>query len=177
LLSTNASCSSSNTNGASNSKLDGLKSHSSFDLEEDSRSKASEQNQAQQRIESNSASNVNDDDEESDLIDSDDENNNQYDDDDENDSLHSKRARTAFTSSQLNRLKHEFERCKYLTGEKRQYLANELNLNESQIKIWFQNKRAKIKKSSGVRNSLALQLMAQGLYNHGSNRSNELDAQ
>jgi homeobox protein engrailed len=82
----------------------------------------------------------------------------------------SKRPRTAFTSSQLHRLKIEFENCKYLTGEKRQYLADELKLNESQIKIWFQNKRAKIKKSSGTRNGLAAQLMAQGLYNHGSNK-------
>ncbi|CAF1444644.1 unnamed protein product, partial [Adineta ricciae] len=52
------------------------------------------------------------------------------------------------------------------TGERRQVLANELGLNEAQIKIWYQNKRAKIKKTSGVRNTLALQLMAQGLYNH-----------
>ena len=88
----------------------------------------------------------------------------------------SKRPRTAFSSSQLSRLKHEFDKCKYLTGEKRQYLANELRLNESQIKIWFQNKRAKIKKSSGVRNKLALQLMAQGLYNHGSNKADEAAA-
>ncbi|RMZ97164.1 homeobox engrailed-1 [Brachionus plicatilis] len=102
-------------------------------------------------------------------VDSDDE----MDDIDDNDSnaSHSKRPRTAFTSSQLQRLKHEFEKCKYLTGEKRQYLANELGLNESQIKIWFQNKRAKIKKSSGVKNGLALQLMAQGLYNHSNNSS------
>ena len=101
-----------------------------------------------------------------------------YDDDDEDDdsnSSSSKRPRTAFTSSQLNRLKNEFEKCKYLTGEKRQYLANELQLNESQIKIWFQNKRAKIKKSSGVKNNLALQLMAQGLYNHGSGVNQSID--
>lgn len=103
-----------------------------------------------------------------------DDNDDDDDDDDDNDSTKSgsKRPRTAFTSSQLNRLKDEFDRCKYLTGEKRQYLANELNLNESQIKIWFQNKRAKIKKSSGVKNTLALQLMAQGLYNHGSKNLN-----
>ncbi len=96
------------------------------------------------------------------------------DDFDENDSnlSNSKRPRTAFTSSQLNRLKNEFEKCKYLTGEKRQYLADELKLNESQIKIWFQNKRAKIKKSSGTKNQLAVQLMAQGLYNHGSSKLN-----
>ncbi len=94
-------------------------------------------------------------------------------DDEDNDSncSNSKRPRTAFTTSQLMRLKNEFDKCKYLTGEKRQYLANELNLNESQIKIWFQNKRAKIKKSHGSKNSLAQQLMAQGLYNHrGSNK-------
>jgi hypothetical protein len=86
------------------------------------------------------------------------------------DTFDSKRPRTAFTSDQLARLKDEFERSKYLTGERRQILADELGLNESQIKIWYQNKRAKIKKTSGVRNTLALQLMAQGLYNHtGSN--------
>ena len=32
--------------------------------------------------------------------------------------------------------------------------------------IWFQNKRAKIKKTTGQKNPLAVHLMAQGLYNH-----------
>ena len=79
-----------------------------------------------------------------------------------------KRPRTAFTNDQLSRLKREFDDNKYLTEERRQSLARQLELNESQIKIWFQNKRAKMKKSSGVRNALALKLMAQGLYNHSS---------
>ncbi|CAN8013271.1 unnamed protein product, partial [Ixodes persulcatus] len=77
-----------------------------------------------------------------------------------------KRPRTAFTADQLARLKQEFTENRYLTEKRRQDLARELKLNESQIKIWFQNKRAKIKKASGQRNPLALQLMAQGLYNH-----------
>lgn len=77
-----------------------------------------------------------------------------------------KRPRTAFSTEQLRRLKLEFDTNRYLTESRRQQLATELDLNESQIKIWFQNKRAKIKKSTGEKNALALSLMAQGLYNH-----------
>ncbi|KAJ1175679.1 hypothetical protein NDU88_000966 [Pleurodeles waltl] len=79
-----------------------------------------------------------------------------------------KRPRTAFTAEQLQRLKGEFQANRYITEQRRQTLAQELNLNESQIKIWFQNKRAKIKKATGLKNGLALHLMAQGLYNHST---------
>ncbi|MBN3270919.1 HME2A protein, partial [Polyodon spathula] len=79
-----------------------------------------------------------------------------------------KRPRTAFTAEQLQRLKAEFQANRYITEQRRQTLAQELSLNESQIKIWFQNKRAKIKKANGLKNGLALQLMAQGLYNHST---------
>ncbi|XP_046403876.1 homeobox protein engrailed-1-like [Ischnura elegans] len=83
-------------------------------------------------------------------------------------SAEEKRPRTAFSAEQLSRLKQEFAESRYLTEKRRQTLARDLRLNESQIKIWFQNKRAKIKKASGQRNPLALQLMAQGLYNHST---------
>ncbi|XP_062844019.1 homeobox protein engrailed-2b [Trichomycterus rosablanca] len=79
-----------------------------------------------------------------------------------------KRPRTAFTAEQLQRLKTEFQSNRYLTEQRRQSLATELQLNEAQIKIWFQNKRAKIKKATGSKNSLAAHLMAQGLYNHAT---------
>ena len=77
-----------------------------------------------------------------------------------------KRPRTAFSSSQLNRLKEEFSSNRYLTEERRKTLAQELGLQDNQIKIWFQNKRAKIKKSTGDKGELAKILEAQGLYNH-----------
>ena len=79
-----------------------------------------------------------------------------------------KRPRTAFSSDQLNRLKREFDENRYLTEERRRNLADELGLNENQIKIWFQNKRAKLKKNSGQKGDLAQMLMAQGLYNHST---------
>ncbi|CAO1336752.1 unnamed protein product [Diamesa tonsa] len=79
-----------------------------------------------------------------------------------------KRPRTAFSNEQLGRLKREFNENRYLTEKRRQQLSTELGLNEAQIKIWFQNKRAKIKKTTGSKNPLALQLMAQGLYNHST---------
>ncbi|VDD82110.1 unnamed protein product [Mesocestoides corti] len=77
-----------------------------------------------------------------------------------------KRPRTSFTVTQINRLAAEFDKNRYLNEVRRKNLARELNLKESQVKIWFQNKRAKAKKISGVRNSLAFYLLAEGLYNH-----------
>jgi len=77
-----------------------------------------------------------------------------------------KRPRTAFSSDQLQRLKDEFTANRYLTEERRRALAAELGLNDNQIKIWFQNKRAKLKKANGGKGDLAKILEAQGLYNH-----------
>ncbi|KAK2844042.1 hypothetical protein Q5P01_010701 [Channa striata] len=94
-----------------------------------------------------------------------------------NPSKEDKRPRTAFTTEQLYRLKSEFQNNRYLTEQRRQSLAQDLGLNESQIKIWFQNKRAKIKKTSGNKNSLALHLRAQGLYNHSTTKDTNSDSE
>ena len=59
-----------------------------------------------------------------------------------------KRIRTIFTQEQLDKLEIEFNRQQYMVGSERSYLANSLNLSESQVKIWFQNRRIKWRKAS-----------------------------
>ena len=77
-----------------------------------------------------------------------------------------KKPRTAFNAEQLERLQREFLANQYLTEERRKNLCSELGLNEAQLKIWFQNKRAKVKKNCDQKGSLAIALSQQGIYKH-----------
>ncbi|KAI1709574.1 homeobox domain-containing protein [Ditylenchus destructor] len=60
-----------------------------------------------------------------------------------------RRPRTTFTSEQLLELEKQFAESKYLSRPKRYQLAQELSLSETQIKIWFQNRRMKTKRIQG----------------------------
>lgn len=52
-----------------------------------------------------------------------------------------RKARTAFTDHQLQTLEKSFERQKYLSVQDRMELAAKLNLSDTQVKTWYQNRR------------------------------------
>ncbi|VDK45367.1 unnamed protein product [Anisakis simplex] len=58
-----------------------------------------------------------------------------------------KKARTTFSGRQIFELEKQFELKKYLSSSERSELAKLLNVTETQVKIWFQNRRTKWKKN------------------------------
>ncbi|XP_071487295.1 uncharacterized protein [Diadema antillarum] len=68
-----------------------------------------------------------------------------------------RKARTAFTDHQLNTLERSFERQKYLSVQDRMELAASLNLTDTQVKTWYQNRRTKWKRQTAV----GLELLAE----------------
>ncbi|XP_059192694.1 homeobox protein Nkx-3.1 [Centropristis striata] len=57
-----------------------------------------------------------------------------------------KRSRAAFTHHQVLELEKKFNHQKYLSAPERSLLASTLRLTETQVKIWFQNRRYKTKR-------------------------------
>ncbi|XP_009569452.2 homeobox expressed in ES cells 1 isoform X2 [Cuculus canorus] len=58
-----------------------------------------------------------------------------------------RRPRTAFTRNQIEVLENVFKMNSYPGIDVREELAHKLDLDEDRIQIWFQNRRAKLKRS------------------------------
>lgn len=68
-----------------------------------------------------------------------------------------RRSRAAFSHAQVYELERRFNTQRYLSGPERADLAEALKLTETQVKIWFQNRRYKTK-----RRQMAAELAARG---------------
>ncbi|XP_023935221.2 homeobox protein 10 [Bicyclus anynana] len=72
-----------------------------------------------------------------------------------------KKARTTFTGRQIFELEKLFEVKKYLSSGERADMAKLLNVTETQVKIWFQNRRTKWKKKDNLSNAEVAEIKQQ----------------
>ncbi|CDW61281.1 Homeobox domain containing protein [Trichuris trichiura] len=69
-----------------------------------------------------------------------------------------KRPRTVFSDEQLIKLENVFRKTQYVVGKERHRLSKLLGLTDQQVKVWFQNRRTKLRKGKS-RESIEVNLL------------------
>jgi hypothetical protein len=64
-----------------------------------------------------------------------------------------RKRRILFTQAQIYELERRFRQQRYLSAAEREQLASFVGLTSTQVKIWFQNHRYKMKKSRSTSSS------------------------
>ena len=71
-----------------------------------------------------------------------------------------RKARTNYTAEQVAVFENMFTTRQYPSTEERNELATSLGLTDAQVKTWFQNRRAKLKKQGGMVGAAVTQISA-----------------
>lgn len=86
-----------------------------------------------------------------------------------------RKPRTHFTDSQIEDLEKVFEDKKYLSANERLIIANDLGLQEEQVKNWFQNRRSRWRKD--CKDAADLEVPPNEELNQMIQKSSEADSQ
>ncbi|VDN56418.1 unnamed protein product [Dracunculus medinensis] len=80
-------------------------------------------------------------------------------------SLHrKKKTRTVFSRQQVSQLEMTFDMKRYLSSQERSHLAATLRLTETQVKIWFQNRRNKWKRQASSDNDSPINIHRNNIF-------------
>ncbi|XP_064085794.1 homeobox protein Nkx-6.1-like isoform X2 [Macrobrachium nipponense] len=86
-----------------------------------------------------------------------------------------KHTRPTFSGQQIFALEKTFEQTKYLAGPERAKLAYALGMTESQVKVWFQNRRTKWRKRHAAEMATAKRKQEEAVDGYGDDDQEEED--